>query len=393
MDFEQDGLSLAAARREKFFAALPEDIEAVIACDPVNRGYLSGYFSMGQDVNPGYKSAAVATRESVVLVVGAADAGPALEWLGDAAAIFRYGAFFFETDPNHVELEFQRPAYADFDSALAHALEALAKGEHKIGIDFPDLDKCSLSAVLGLFSANKFVSVSGELAQARRFKLSGEVERLRYATRLVERGLETVRANLKTGMAETEVAALIAAEMVAGGGIPRFISVTSGPRSALADAYPTHRTIKTGELVRIDAGCVVEGFCSDMARTFIIGEPDKIIRRRYDAIAEGLERELRSVKAGIPADRLYRTAVETVQNAGIPDYRRHHCGHGLGIGGYESPLIAAEVETPIEAGICLSLETPYYELGWGGMMVEDTILVTEDGYEPITAMPRELIVV
>lgn len=393
MMFEQDGLVLAAERRKRIFDKLPDDVGAIIACQPVNKGYLSGYFSMTHDTDPFYRSAAIATRDGAVrLVVSAADAGPALEWLGDPAALFRYGTFFFETAADHPELDFGRPSAEGFEAALAHALQSVAGGGGKIAIDARNVCDLGLGDNLNGISADRFICASDALVQARRIKLLGDIERIRHATRLVERGFAVVRDKLVTGATEAEIAAMISAEMTSGGATPHFVSVTSGPRSALADAYPTHRAIGPGELLRIDAGCAVEGFCSDMARTFVIGEPDDKARRYYAAIAEGLEAELRCIKAGVEAELLFETAVETVKKAGIPGYRRHHCGHGLGIGGYEDPIIAAGVGSKLEAGLCLCVETPYYELGWGGMMVEDTVIVTENGYEPLSTLSRELIV-
>ena len=137
---------------------------------------------------------------------------------------------------------------------------------------------------------------------------------------------------------------------------------------------------------------MADGFCSDMARTFVLGDPDLAISSRYDAIVRGLQHGLAMIRPGVLAHQLFDAMTNVVRQAGIPHYRRHHCGHGLGIGGYEQPLIAAGAKTPFRPGMILCLETPYYELGWGGMMVEDTILVTENGYDSISTLPHRLIV-
>ncbi len=94
---------------------------------------------------------------------------------------------------------------------------------------------------------------------------------------------------------------------------------------------------------------------------------------------------------GVTAGDLFKLAVEGVRKAGFETYQRSHCGHGLGIGAHEFPTLnSANQDVEIEEGMVLCVETPYYELGWGGMMVEDIIVIREDGNECLTSLPREL---
>lgn len=377
---------LAQQRRNKLFALLGDGVGAVVSTVAANKGYLSGYHSMGHDVSPAYASAVVADRNRAALVVSAADAGPALEAIGDEELIFRYGKFFFESSPQGVQLQFDEPGFPDFLSALARAVAVIAPPGACIGLDAEQYFRTAAASVCG---ARRIVDASEAVLRARQTKLDGEIERIRRATLLTEQGIGAVRTSARAGMTEYEIAALVTERMVAGGGTPRFVSVTSGPRSALADAYPTSRKVAPGDLVRIDAGCVVDGFSSDVGRTFVVGEPDQMTRDRYAAILSGLEAELAVVRPGVRAGDLFATAVDATRAAGLPSFRRHHCGHGLGIGGYEAPIIREGASDLLEAGMCLCLETPYYQIGWGGMMVEDTVLVTPDGYAPISRLSRE----
>lgn len=386
-----DHFDLAKQRCDKLFAALDDDIGAVVSCNTNNKDYVGGYHSMTHDISPGYQSAVVATRDKILLVVGAADAGPALEVLKDPTLLFRYGVFFFESHESIGDLGFDRPDHPDFGTALAAALASAVPNGAKVGVD-PSPNGALERLVGDRYGVGAIVDVGDQILAARRFKLPGEIALIRRATELVEAGLESIVAEGRVGMTEHDFAALVGRTMMAGGAVPRLVSVTSGPRSALADAYPTFRVIEPGDLVRVDASCWIGPFSSDMARTFVMGEPSPLIAKLYKAIELGLEEELAAVKNGVRAGDIFATAVETVRKAGIPTYRRQHCGHGLGIGGYESPIIAGNSDLVIEAGMCFCLETPYYQLGWGGMMVEDTIVVTEDGYEPITTIPRKLFV-
>ncbi|MBH5371594.1 M24 family metallopeptidase [Bradyrhizobium glycinis] len=166
--------------------------------------------------------------------------------------------------------------------------------------------------------------------------------------------------------------------------------MTTGPRSALVDAYLTARKIYAGDIIRLDAGCVVDGYKSDMARTFVAGDASKLITARYKAMLRGLKRN--SPQCG-PEQRC---ATFTWRQSMLPAARAPP--H---IGDITSGMALALVDMNIrsstrrlrpfwQTGMCLCVETRFYELGWGGMMIEDTICVTENGFDPITTIPRRL---
>src|SRR5690606_17748996 len=117
-------------------------------------------------------------------------------------------------------------------------------------------------------------------------------ERMQAATMLAEDGIKLVAAQAQVGSSEWELAALISHAMTRGGAVPRFVVVTSGLRSALADAYPSDKRIEDGDLVRIDIGCSVEGYWTDIARTMVVGEPSPQVATRHAAIEAGLDAEL-----------------------------------------------------------------------------------------------------
>lgn len=392
MKTRSDLAALAAELRRKFFSFVDDEVGAVVSSDTRHKGYLSGYHSMTHDLAPFYQSAVIATRERAALVVGAFDAGGAFEVVGDPDLVFRYGTFYFETAAGAQPDGFDRPGALTFGDAVAEAVAAIVPANTRIGVDRSNGDGL-WTAIAGLRNPISIVDVSEALRRSRATKTDAEVARIRKATKLVEAGIQAVIDDGRPGMTEHEIAALITAPMVKGGGIPRFVSATSGPRAALADSYPTFRRIERGDFLRLDVGCMVDGYCSDMARTIAFGEPDKRQEQHYRAIGMGLEHELASIRGGVTAGSVYDAAVKTVRQNGIPSYKRHHCGHGIGLSGHEYPIIAEGSSATLEPGMSLCIETPYYQLGWTGMMVEDTILVTPDGYEPITTIPRQLYVV
>lgn len=386
MRFGENMLELAAQRRRKLFDRLGDDIGVVVAFDPANKAYLSGYSSMTHDVAPAYASAAVATREGVTLVLGAGDAGPALDLLRDPSRLFRYGTFFFAAADNDIVLGDESPTFGAFPEALSAALAVAAPTGGLVAVDRPDpvaraLDRYRWSEAADAFTAS------------RATKLAGEIARMKAATELAEAGIRAIASQARVGSSEWDLAALVGQAMMRGGAVPRFVVVTSGRRSALADAYPTDRRIEPGDLVRIDIGCSIDGYWTDIARTMVVGDPSPRVAMRHAAIEAGLRAELATVRAGARAASLFETAVAAVRDAGIPTYNRHHCGHGIGLAGYEHPLIEPGSNAILEAGTCLCVETPFYEIGWGGMMVEELVVVEEHGYRPLSTLDRSLAVI
>jgi len=133
--------------------------------------------------------------------------------------------------------------------------------------------------------------------------------------------------------------------------------------------------LKKGDLVRFDGGCGYMGYICDMARTAVLGQPSEKQRKYYNAILKGEQIAMEIAKPGAKPSEIFRAAVQSVREEGIPHYQRHHTGHGIGIEGYDPPLIGPNVHTPLEEGMILCFETPYYEIGWGGPMIEDIVVI------------------
>lgn len=372
---------LASDRRRNLFARVTNDVGTVIAFEPANKTYLTGYHSMTHDLAHGYRSAAIATRNGVCLVASAADAGPALEVMGDPKTIFRYGSFYFGDIDK--ELGFAEPGFETFFSALAAAL-AFAGSEGRIGVD---------DATLAGSIDGDTVDLALAFRASRAFKLPAEIELLRRGTLITEAAIAAVGAQARVGMSEFDLAAIVANSLISDGGIPRFISMTSGERSALADAYPTTRRLEPGDLLRLDIGCMVDGYWSDIGRTMVMGQPSALQQKRHDAIVAGLKQELGLLRAGVAVSDIFNAGVLGVRSNGIDDYQRHHCGHGIGLAGYEYPLIAADSNAVLEQNMSLCLETPFYEIGWGGMMVEDTVILTEHGFDSLSTLGHDLTII
>ncbi|MEP7173678.1 MAG: M24 family metallopeptidase, partial [Aestuariivirga sp.] len=147
------------------------------------------------------------------------------------------------------------------------------------------------------------------------------------------------------------------------------------------------------DLIKIDVGCVIEGYSSDGGRTAVLGRAGRAAQQVYDALHKSFDAGLALLKPGVVLHEVYRAVATTMWDAGFTTYGRGHFGHGVGasIWSEEWPFISADATAAAEPGMVLAFETPYYINGLGGFIIEDQILITENGVEVMAASPRDLI--
>lgn len=387
---EVDLRALAERRLDRLRAVLTDGgLDALLLTTPESVSYATGYVSVGSLVFRGWRGAALVTADGVLLVVPAADLAAAVDAGVPVDRVVTFGRFFFEST-DHGPLAEAADAHPGLPGALATAARraGLRPGD-TVGVE--DLaGNAGPAAALGAVDP---VEAGPALAAARAVKLAPEVELLGYGARLVEAGIDAALAAAGEGITEIEMAGIIGATIAAGGGQARFVVSTTGPRTALADAPATHRAWRTGELARFDVGCIVDGYWADIGRTAVLGGPDALQASRYAAILAGEQAQFAVARPGVTAGQVFDGAVAAVQAGGISPYRRHHCGHGIGQSVYEVPIIAPGVDTVLAEGMTFCFETPFYEVGWGGMMVEDLVCLTRDGLRVLTGSDRSLRVV
>jgi Xaa-Pro dipeptidase len=389
MLFREDIKLIADQARRKVLDACGDSFGAVVTVDPTHVGYLSGYRSVQLDVDRNYRCATIVTGDRFVLIVASVDAAPALEIVPDPACIYRYGQFYFSSREARVNFSALPPASPTFLDALRAALKATLAPQCVVGLDAAtSWELAELKSIVSGASSD----VRSNIIRARSIKTPEEIGKIRQAAHITERGMERAIRHAAAGTTELELSALIASEIRAGGGIPRFVLVTAGQRAALADAYATRTELKKGDLVRFDIGCSLDGYWADTARTIVVGTPTHEQQARYDALLAGELEQLAAAKPGIRASDLFDVAVDTVRKGALPEYQRTHCGHGIGLAAHEFPVLnPANRDVIVEEGMVFCIETPYYEIGWGGMMVEDMIVVRRHGPELLTKLPRELL--
>lgn len=170
-----------------------------------------------------------------------------------------------------------------------------------------------------------------------------------------------------------------------------FFSGGAGWRSGFM--FPAmEEALNRGDLIRLDISISHRGYWADSGRSASVGPPSEEVTQRYQAIRLAVESALEAVRPGVAFAEIYEVAMR-VAGQQIPNYRRRHCGHTIGLRPYDGLLVAPEESTRLEVGMVLNVEVPYYGIGWGGLQLEDTVIVTETGCEPLTRLTHDLITV
>jgi Xaa-Pro aminopeptidase len=379
-------------------------IDAIVASTREHVTYVASYRSFSQWLIPAAHAFAILPRARelpVTVVLPYAE----LDVLAhDGAAVGRvmpFGSFFVaradgapldDAETRMVALR-DLPRHPDPVTALAGALAELGLRGARLALDERGIRPALRDEIRTALGPAPPSDGFAPLQAIRMVKSSEEIRRLEASAKAAEGGILAVVAAFREGVSEADLLRVYESEILAQGCRPTFAHILFGRRGALSNGHPSEATaLKRGDLVRFDVGCRYADYTSDISRQASFGEPDRRGRAAYDAIQAGEDAALELVRPGATADALFRAAVAATRDHGLPHYDRHHTGHGIGIELYDPPMIAPGVETTLEEGMVLNVETPYYELGWGGVQVEDTIVVTANGYRPMLTTPRQLIV-
>lgn len=232
--------------------------------------------------------------------------------------------------------------------------------------------------------------------EIRMIKSEEEIRRIQEALRITEKAWQTALDQVSEGMIEKRFEKIYQQTIISeGGNITSQMGMYGAPigfgrRTAFTDiALPSDYKLKKGDLIRFDGGCSYMGYPCDMARSAVLGQPGEKLEGYYNALLKGEQLAIDMAQSGIKASAIFNAVIDKIREK-IPHYRRHHTGHGWGIEGYDPPLIAPNSNISLEAGMIICFETPYYEVGWGGPMVEDVVVITNREPRYLTKFPREL---
>jgi Xaa-Pro aminopeptidase len=237
------------------------------------------------------------------------------------------------------------------------------------------------------------VATEGLVENLRRVKDAGELARIGRAADIADQALANVKGQLKDGPTELEFGIALDFEMRRlGASEPAFETiVASGPNAAKPHHRPVNRPIGAGELIVLDFGATFDGYRSDMTRTYCVGEPaaDEL-RKMVDVVARSQAAGVNAVRAGIGAAEVDATCRRVIAEAGWADRFVHGTGHGVGLDIHEAPSVASTSSDTLRPGHVVTVEPGVYLPGFAGVRIEDTVVVTETGCQPLTSTPKDL---
>jgi Xaa-Pro aminopeptidase len=252
----------------------------------------------------------------------------------------------------------------------------------------------SLKLKLPMRSAMEPVSepATGWIEELRMIKSTDEIERIRRSVETNSRAFEQAVARVKPGMKESDLAAELEYRMRRlGAEKPSFETIVAGgERSAWPHAQPTASQLKSGDLTIVDMGAMQDGYASDMTRMLFLGVPDGKVKRTYHAVLEAQLAAIDAVRPGVKASAVDAAARGVLKGYGLDTAFVHSTGHGLGLEIHEPPRIGKRGKTKLQTGMAITIEPGVYLEGFGGIRIEDTVIVTETGCEVLTPTSKEL---
>ncbi|MBI5017428.1 MAG: aminopeptidase P family protein [Deltaproteobacteria bacterium] len=261
----------------------------------------------------------------------------------------------------------------------------------RLGVEEKSLPVARWRKLGGLLPDAELEDVSESLDALRWSKDAGELQRLRDAAQLAEGALRAVLPKLRPGVSEAEVALAYQVEALRLGADALSFDtiVAGGPRAALPHAHPGGRRFERGDLVIVDFGVRLAGYCSDETVTVPVGRVEEEARRVYDTVCRAQQAALALVGPGVRLVEVDRAARQVIAEAGYAERFGHGTGHGVGLAVHEAPTVSTRSNDSAEAGMVFTVEPGIYLPERFGVRLEDTIYVTSGGPERVTAVPKE----
>lgn len=263
---------------------------------------------------------------------------------------------------------------------------------HRIGFEEAHLPYKTYKKLREHLSHAEWIAQDGLVERLSIVKDAQEIAHIREAVRIADRVFEQIVPLLRPGIAEREIAAemeyAIRKHTPEG---PSFEAiVASGPRSSMPHASVTDRKIRSGDLVILDFGAISGGYASDVTRTLAIGTPTAEQRKIHEIVLHAQEAALAAAKADMSCSELDRVARTIVEHAGYGPQFGHSLGHGVGLNVHEQPRISSKSEHILKPGMVVTIEPGIYLPGWGGVRIENLVVIHQNGCENLTTAPKQL---
>jgi len=368
------------------------EIDALIATSTENVTYSSDMKNLEQWTIRGVRGFTILPQDlDPVLLLPVSDLDLYADhpsWIKDLRC---YGTFYVESSKEGAQLSkveerlnrFVKETVSEKD-ALQAIVKTIKEGDlenKKLGLDEKGITHAFWLELAEALPKATFIEANEIFRDIRKVKTKDEIDRIEKGCKITENAIRAALSIVEEGTTEVEIARVFEETEFKQGGRPFFTNVGRGGRSAFPGVRASDYKVKRGDIIRFDGGCLYNYYHSDLAKIAVLGEADERTKRYWRALVKGYETMTERVMPGVKASELFNIAVETIRKEGIPHYKRHHCGHGIGMELYDTPLIAPQSTDILEEGTTLCLETPYYELGFAGLQLEDMVVVTRDGFK------------
>lgn len=372
--------------------AKDKGVDAFIATSPENVTYSSGYWALSQWIRRGPQVFVVLPAKNLEASRVIAPTS-LLDQLVDQEDVWiknitRFGFFHVDktegpiTDADSRLLDlFALPDEKDGLSALLKSLRNEGLDKATLAIDEMGLMPGQWERLQQELPQATIVPATKLFREIRAVKTPVEIDRLRMVATIAERSVDAALKVAREGITEVEMARTFHATTVQHDATPVLGCIGFGARSAMPNVHPSNTALRRGDVIRFDVGGRYRHYRADIARIAVFGEPDPKIVQYHKALHDGVMAAFDAIRPGVKASRVFEIAMEATRKAGIPHYSRSHVGHGIGLDGYDMPDLTPSNDQIIEEGMVMCVETPYYEFGWCGLQVENTVVVREHGVE------------
>jgi Xaa-Pro aminopeptidase len=260
----------------------------------------------------------------------------------------------------------------------------------KVGVESHAVTLFLYDSIVAALPGKTVLPIQSDLARLRMVKDEAELAAIAEAIRIAEDSLSGIERLIAAGTREEEIAVELEYRMkrAGSGTLPFPIIVASGPNGALPHAHGGPRKIKAGDLVTIDFGAQYRGYHSDETVTVMVGRDGKKQREVYEIVLGAQRNGIAAVRAGVSVREVDEAARGYIRERGYGDYFSHGTGHGVGLDIHEPPRVSFLADDVLEAGMVITIEPGIYIPGWGGVRIEDMVVVEQDGARLLTTIPK-----
>lgn len=306
------------------------------------------------------------------------------------------------TDSRYTEQAAKESDFTVIEECRSHNRQTILKecmekegvsGDFAMGYEDESMLCCEFDRMKKALPVQTWVALEGRIDALRQIKTEEELTYLAKAEEIGDKAFARLLKVLKPGMTELEVAAELEYFMKQEGAEDLSFNtiVASGLNSSMPHAIPGYKKIEEGDFITCDFGCKYKGYCSDMTRTVVLGKANEKQKEIYNVVLKAQLAGLEAVKAGVSGSSVDKVSRDIITEAGYGEYFGHGLGHSVGLFIHESPRLSPSDDTILQAGMIETVEPGIYVPGFGGVRIEDMVVVTEDGCRNLAHSPKELI--